>query len=118
MSRYLLLFLINLPLIILAISNTTVNFKLGRSSKRSFAFRIVFWLFLLLGLALAQPLYSFLFTNNLTESEPLSLFDVVQITSIVVVFYLTNRSRAKIDHLEHKVQALNQEISIKLSKNK
>jgi len=115
MSRYLLLFLLNLPFIAAAILNTTVNYKLGRSSKRSFVFRILFWVLILAGLALAQPIYDFLFSHKLTESEPLSLFDVAQITGIVIVFYIANRTRAKLDHLERRVQDLHQELSIKLS---
>ena len=77
--------------------------------------RLSLWIVVAIGLALAQPIYTWLFSNNLTQSEPLSLFDVVQITSIVIVFYISNQTRTKVEVLEKKVQDLHQELSIKFS---
>ncbi len=71
---------------------------------------------ILAGIALADPIYRFLFSNNLTQTEPLSLFDVMQITGIVIALFLANRSRTKLDILERRVQDLHQELSIQLSK--
>lgn len=116
MSRYLLLFLLNLPFILAGSLSAITQYKLGRSSRQRLTAQLVLWTIVLVGLALAQPLYGWLFQNNLTVSEPLSLFDVVQITSIVVVFYIANRSRLKVEALEQRVQDLHQELSIKLSK--
>lgn len=73
---------------------------------------------MLIGLATAEPIYNWLFQNKLTDAEPLSLFDVIQITAIVIVFNMANHSRSKIESLEKRVQDLNQELSIKLSNNK
>ncbi len=115
MSRYTLLFILNLPFVLAALLNIFINYKLGKSSKRSSVLRTFFWAIILLGLAFAQPLYDFLFSHKLTESEPLSLFDVVQITAIIIVFYVANRSRAKVENLEKRVQDLHQELSIRLS---
>ncbi len=115
MSRYLLLLILNLPFIAAAILNATVNYKLNKSTKRSFIIRLIFWLSLLVGLIMAEPLYNFLFNNKLTDTEPLSLFDVIQITAIVILLYFVNRSRAKIDELEKRVQDLHQEVSIRLA---
>jgi hypothetical protein len=80
--------------------------------------QVVVWLFLVVGLALAQPFYDWLVKNGLTDTEPLSLFDVVQITALVVIFYLANRTRAKVEVLEKRVQDLHQELSIRLSARK
>ena len=116
MSRYLLLFLLNTPFIIAALLSATVSFKLKKISLRRYAFYLVFWSSLLAGLALASPIYDFLFSRELTTTEPLSLFDVVQITAIVGVLYLAGRTRARVDTLERRVNDLHQELSIKLSK--
>ena len=73
------------------------------------------WLTIFVGLAFTYQIYRFLFSNNLTQSEPLSLFDVMQITGVIVVLYMANRSRIKIENLERRVQDLHQELSIRLS---
>lgn len=118
MSRYLLLFLLNLPFILMAILGAITQYKLGRSTKQKAIIRISLWTLVAIGLALAQPIYEWLFSHSLTQTEPLSLFDVVQITAIVIVFYIANRSRAKIEALEKRTQDLHQELSIRLSLKK
>lgn len=115
MSRYLLLVLLNLPLIVAGLLGALVDFKLGKISRKKYVGQTLLWLFILLGLAAAKPIYEFLFTNQLTETEPLSLFDVIQITGVVLVLFMANRSRIKVDTLERKVQDLHQELSIRLS---
>lgn len=116
MSRYVILLILNTPFVIAGLINALVSYKMSRLSKRRFIFQVVLWLLVLLGLATAEPIYEFLFSNNLTNTEPLSLFDVIQITGIILVFFIANRSRAKLETLERRVQDLHQELSIKLSK--
>ena len=115
MSRYLLLFLLNIPFIVAAMLSALTQFKLHRISKRRFMTTITIWLVILIGLASAQQIYEWLFSHKLTDTEPLSLFDVIQITGIVIVFYIANRTRAKVEALEKRVQDLHQELSIRLS---
>jgi len=115
MSRYLLLLLLNLPFIFAAILSIITQYKLNKISSRRLIVQIILWVIVLAGLVFALPIYEWLFSNNLTVSEPLSLFDVVQITAIVVVFYVVNRTRAKIDTLERRLRDLHQELSIRLS---
>jgi hypothetical protein len=117
MSRYLLLLLLNLPFILAAILSQVTQFKLGKSSKRRLQVQMLLWIFILVSLASAESIYNWLFANGLTATDSLSLFDVVQITAIVILFYVVNRSRAKLDVLERRVQDLHQEISIRLSKD-
>lgn len=115
MSRYLLLFLLNLPFILAAILSSLTQYKLGKANRRRFVIQVLLWLFVLISLASAEPIYTWLFANKLTQTEPLSLFDVVQITAIVIVFYIATRSHSKIETLERRIQDLHQELSIKLS---
>jgi hypothetical protein len=115
MSRYLLLLLLNLPFVMMAILSAITQYKLKRISRKKMSIRVILWLIVIIGLALAQPLYEWLLSRNLTDTEPLSLFDVIQITAIVVLFYITNRLRAKVEVLEKRTQDLHQEISIRLS---
>lgn len=112
MSRYLLLFLLNLPFIMAALLSEITQYKLRKTSKRKFIIRFSGWLIALIGLALAEPIYIWLFNNKLTNTEPLSLFDVVQITAIVIVFYIANRTQLKTKILERRLHDLHQELSI------
>jgi hypothetical protein len=115
MSRYFLLFLFNLPFILAAILSHITLYKLGKSSRRRLVTQLSLWLTITVGLLIAEPLYNWLFAQGLTATDSLSLFDVVQITAIVILFYIANRSRAKLEVLERRVQDLHQELSIKLS---
>jgi len=118
MSRYLLLLLLNLPFIIIAISGLVVKLKLKKISNKRFTVYVCFWLLILVGLVLAKPIYEYLFANNLTETEPLSLFDVVQLTAIVSILFSVARLRSKLELTERRLNDLHQEISIQLSKKK
>ena len=60
----------------------------------------------------------FLFSKKLTTTEPLSLFDVIQITGIVITFFIATRAYTKIDLLEGRLQDLHRELSIRLAQNK
>lgn len=115
MSRYLILVLLTAPFIIASLLNALVSFKLSRISRRRFLFQTVWWLLVLIGISCAKPAYEFLFSNDLTQTEPLSLFDVIQITAIVALIFTANRTRSKVDNLEKRVQDLHQELSIRLA---
>ncbi len=115
MSRYLILIILNTPLIIVAMINTLVGYKLKHMTKRRFMFGIAFWVILLAALICVKPVYSFLFSNNLTQTEPLSLFDVMQITGIIFTLFIANKAYGKADLLERRLQDLHQELSIRLS---
>lgn len=115
MSRYLLLFILNLPLIMAGIVNATVGYKLKKLSKKRYTFYVVFWLVIAGGLALAGPFYDYLYDHNLTETDSLSLFDVIQITAIILLLYITTRMLSKINAMENRMQDLHQEVSIRLS---
>lgn len=115
MSRYLILVILNTPLIFTAILNAIVSYNLKHLSLRRTVLKVIFWIVVFVGLCLAEPIYTFLYNEGLTKTEPLSLFDVLQITGIVFVFFLVNRLYVKVDVLERRVQDLHQELSIKLS---
>lgn len=115
MSRYLLLLLLNLPFISFGILGALTRYKMKKTSTRKFMAQIIIWCSILAGLVIAQPLYEWLYNHELTQTEPLSLFDVIQITAIVVIFYIANRARIKLEETERRLNDLHQEVSIKLS---
>jgi len=118
MSRYLLLFILNVPFILTGILSIVTQYKTNHATRGKLISQLIIWLIILTGLILAQPVFNWLFINKLTESDSLSLFDVVQITAIVLLFYITNRMRLKLEITERRFQDLHQELSIKLSTNK
>jgi hypothetical protein len=110
--------LLNLPLLTAAMINTIVGYKLGHMGRRRFILGMFFWLLILASLILIKPIYEYLFSNNLTQTEPLSLFDVFQITGIIFTLFIANRAYGKVDVLERKVQDIHQELSIRLAEDK
>lgn len=116
MNRYLLLFLLNLPLVTAGLLSAITRYKLGKATKWRFVIQASLWLTILVGLMVAEPLYEWLYSNELTETEPLSLFDVIQITAIVLTFYMAYRTRSKLEETERRLNDLHQELSILLSK--
>ena len=118
MSRYLLLVILNAPFILAAMLNTIVIYKMKRISARILTIRLLFWFIILVGLTLTKPIYVYLFSNKLTATEPLSLFDVVEITAIVIILFVLTRYREKLSRLELTVKEMHQELSIRLSDQK
>ena len=116
MSRYLILVLLNVPLIITAILNAFVSYKMKHISKKRLIIKCVFWTSLVFGLIFVEPFYTWLYSEGLTQTEALSLFDVLLITSALLMFFLINKLYVKVDVLERRTRDLHQELSIKLSK--
>lgn len=117
MSRYVLLLLLNAPFIVAALLSTLTRYKLKKVTSRRALVESLLWTIILTGLIVAEPLYEWLYSNELTQTEPLSLFDVIQITAIVVTFYVANRTRVKLEETEQRLNHMHQELSIKLSKD-
>lgn len=118
MSRYVILVLLNLPLVVAGILSALVSYKMRHIGGRKFLFRASLWVGILLGLLFAEPIYAFLFSKNLTQTEPLSLFDVIQITGIICTLFIANRAYIKAETMERRVQDLHQELSIILASKK
>lgn len=118
MSRYLLLFLAALPFFFLAVLGIITRYKLHRITKKRAFIQITSWVILIVGLAAAEPLYRWLFVNNFTQTDSLSLFDVVQITFIIFLLYTVNGLSVRLEQTEKRLNDLHQEISIRLSRKK
>jgi hypothetical protein len=111
----LILVILNTPLVIAGLVGTVVTYKLGHTVKWKFITRLIFWLFVYACLLLTKPMYDALFSHNLTQTEPLSLFDVIEITGIIFTFYVASRALTKVDRLEGSLKDLHKEVSIKLA---
>lgn len=113
--RYLILVLLNLPVILLAFTNIITQYKLNRIPRRNLAKQLLVWSVLLIVLIGSFPVYNYLSGKDPLDSQSLSAFDIVQTTAIVWLFYVINEQRRKLDHTERRLRELHQELSIRLS---
>lgn len=113
--RYIVLVLLNLPIILLALVNIVTQHKLRRVSKARFRHQIVLWVVILVVLICSFPLYNQLNGRPLLDSKELSAFDIVQTTALVFLVYVVNHQRQQIERTERLVRDLHQEVSIRLS---
>ena len=115
--RYIILVLLNIPIILLALLNIITQYKMKRTSRRHFAKQLALWIIILLVLIGSFPLYNSIIGRPALDSTDLSAFDIIQTTVIVFLFYIINNQRRKTDQIERRLRDLHQELSIKLSLN-
>lgn len=113
--RYVILVLLNLPIILLALTNIITQYKTAKISKYRFRYQILLWLVILILLVSSFPVYNYLVGNPILDAHELSLFDVVQTTALVYLFYFANNLRRKNEQNEITLRELHQELSISLS---
>lgn len=116
--RYIILLLLNIPIILVALLNLITRYKLGKISRRRLNTQILLWAVLLIILVLSFPFYNFLTGKPILDSHELSLFDIVQTTTLILLFYMLNNMRQKAEWNEKTIRDLHQELSIRLSGDK
>lgn len=116
--RYLILILLNTPIIFLAFLNIVTQYKLQRISRRHFYRQLALWIVILTLLIGSFPVYNLIIGRPVIDSIGLTAFDIVQTTAIIVLFYFANDQHRKIDLTERRLRDLHQELSIKLSEEK
>lgn len=112
MLKYYLLVILNTPFIIFGMLRALRLYNQKAITKLRLVGAFTLWTAVFLGLVFAQPLYEALAQSGLTDSTPLSLFDVVQITGIILALFLVTRLYGKTDTLETRINQLNRELSI------
>lgn len=118
MSRYLILVLVNTPFILFGVVRSLMLYQTKRINRKSLIGRLLFWVLLFIGLASASKVYTYLLDNKLTQTESLSLFDVVSITGFFWCFTLILALQARVQGLQEKISRLNQSLSIELAEGK
>jgi hypothetical protein len=113
--RYIILVLLNLPVILLALMNIVTQYKLGRISSARFRHQIILWVVILIVLIGSFPVYNLLSGSPVLDAKKLSAFDIVEVTAIIYLIYIVNDHRRKIEQSERLIRDLHQELSIKLS---
>lgn len=113
--RYVILLLLNVPIISIALLNLVTKFKLRKISKKRFRVQMLLWAILLIVLIFSFPAYNYLTGKPPLDSHELSLFDIVQTTAIIFLIYVINNMRQKAEWNERTIRDLHQELSIRLS---
>ena len=113
--RYVILVLLNLPIILLGLLNIVTKYKMKRVSRRHFVKQLTMWIIILVVLIGSFPIYNILVGRSVLDSIDLSVFDIAQTTAIVFLFYIVNDQRQKAEHAERRLRDLHQELSIILS---
>ncbi len=116
--RYVLLVILNTPIILLGLLNIVTQYKMKRVSKQRFRHQVILWILILVVIVSSFPLYNYLIGKPLLGSSELSLLDIIQTTTIIAMLYALNSQRQKIDQAEKIIRDLHQEVSIRLSGNK
>lgn len=115
--RYVVLVILNLPIILSALVNIVTQYKLRRVSAARFRHQLIIWLILLVLLLASFPVYNVLTGRPLLDSTELSSFDILQVTALVLLFYVVNAQRQRIDQQEKRLRDLHQTLSIRLSRH-
>ena len=113
--RYLVLVLLNLPVVLLALINLVTRYKTGKITRRKFQWQTLLWAVVTLVIVSSFPVYNLITGHEPFESTDLSSFDIVQTTVIVFLIYTVNNLRQKLDSTETRLRDLHQELSIILS---
>lgn len=116
--RYLILVLLNVPIILAALINIITQYKLRKVSTARFRHQLIIWMVIMVVLIGSFPLYNISIGHPPLDSSELSLFDILQTTAIILLFYIANNQRQRIDQNERRLRDLHQELSIRLSNEK
>ena len=114
--RFIILLILNVPIISVALLNLLTRYKLGKVSKRRFKTQMLLWALLLVVLVCSYPFYNVLSSRPILDAHELSAFDIVQTTAIIFLLYMVNTMRQRSELVERSSRELHQELSIRLSK--
>lgn len=113
--RYVILVLLNAPIILLALVNIITQYKMKRISSNRFRHQIILWLVIMMVLVASFPTYNHINGRSILDASELSAFDIAQTTAIIYLIYIINNFRRKIEQSERTIRDLHQEVSIILS---
>ena len=88
--RYLILVLLNVPIILAALINIITQYKLRKVSVTRFRHQLIIWMVIMVVLIGSFPLYNISISHPPLDSSELSLFDILQTTAIILLFYIAS----------------------------
>jgi drug/metabolite transporter (DMT)-like permease len=112
MSRYVLLVLINIPLLLVGIVSALTSYNTRRISKKRCIAEVIFWFAVGVGMLFVEPLYNTLVRYNLTNSTPMSLFDMLLLTLILFCLLLIKSTNERTAYLHKKISRMHENVVI------
>jgi hypothetical protein len=107
-NKYALLVIINIPILLIGIIGAITNYKTSRISKQRCALQVVLWLLIGAAFVSVEPIYNSLIRHHLTESAPMSIFDMVLLTGIAFCLLLIKQANERIMMLNKKLARLHE----------
>jgi len=111
-SKYALLVIINIPILLIGIIGAITNYKTSRISRQRCITQVTFWLLIGVLFVFIEPIYNSLIRHHLTESAPMSIFDMVLLTSIVFCLLLVKQANERIMTINRKLARLHENQAI------
>ena len=111
-SKYFLLVIINLPLLVVGIVSAIADYKTSRISRKRSLIQVAFWLVVGAGLIIIEPAYNALVRHNLTDSPPMSLFDMVLLTLVLFCLLLLKNANERMSVLARKLSRMHENLVI------
>ena len=118
MDKYTLLILLNIPFVLVGLVRASELHHKKIISRSGLIIRVAFWLLVLTGLIFVEPVYRYLFVGGLTDSDPMSIIDVVLITSVLFSLSIITRLYSRVEALERKLTDFHEKISVLHSNKK
>lgn len=118
MDKYALLIIFNIPFVLFGIVNALARYKESSLGRLSLITRLIFWFGMGLVIIFAQQIYDYLIKNDITNSQPLSLADVILVTGLSLCLFLSIRAYSRLDQTERRLSDLQEKISVILSEKK
>jgi len=111
-TKYNLLIILSSPILMLFILRIYDNYKRKRISLRASILLGLFWMILLTGVLFNKLIFELILRSKLSDSTPLSLYDMIQIVAIIFLIYVAFRQSFKIEDLREKITKINEEIAL------
>jgi len=111
-TKYNLLIILSSPILMLFILRIYDNYKRKRISLRASILLGLFWMILLTGVLFNKLIFEIILRSKLSDSTPLSLYDMIQIVAIIFLIYVAFRQSFKIEDLREKITKINEEIAL------
>jgi hypothetical protein len=111
-SKYALLVIINIPILLIGIIGAVTNYKTSRISRQRCITQVTMWLLIGVLFVFIEPIYNSLIRHHLTESAPMSIFDMLLLTGIVFCLLLVKQANEKIMEMNKKLARLHENQAI------
>lgn len=116
MIRYLLLILLNLPIIVVSIITNVAKYKMNKMPRKNFLRRALFWSCAFIAVCAGFPVYNLLYNINPIFDTGLSLLEIILITCVIHLMFSIGSISIKVEENEKTMRELHQQLSIDLSK--